>query len=229
MADPLAASDSAAPVRARLWDAPTRVVHWALVVLLLVSWFTAGENMDVHRWSGYSVMGLVIFRIYWGVFGSQTARFASFVKGPKATLAYAGALGKRAPSEVAGHNPLGAVSVVAILALLVAQVTLGLFAVDIDGLESGPLSHLVSFDTGRLCAEWHELTFRALQALVVVHVAAVIFYLAYKRQNLIGPMITGRRAFAADPGLRFAPWWSLVIGVVIAFGLMWFISKGLKF
>jgi cytochrome b len=225
----MAASDDAAPVRARLWDAPTRVVHWALVVLLLVSWLTAGENMDVHRWSGYSVMGLVIFRIYWGVFGSQTARFANFVKGPKATLAYAGTLGKRAPSELAGHNPLGALSVVAILVLLAAQVTLGLFAVDVDGLESGPLSHLVSFDAGRLCAEWHELTFRALQALVVVHVAAVIFYVVYKRQNLIGPMITGRRAFAADPGLRFAPWWSLAIGAVVAFGLMWFISRGLKF
>jgi len=219
---------SAGAVRARLWDGPTRFVHWLLVALLLVSWFSAGENMQLHRWSGYAVLGLVVFRLYWGLFGSQSARFASFVRGPKATLAYARTLGARKPSDVPGHNPVGALSVVAILLLLAAQVTLGLFAVDIDGLESGPLSHLVDFDTGRRFAGWHELTFRGLQVLVVIHVTAVIFYLAYKRQNLIGPMITGRRAFAADPGLRFAPWWRLAIGVVIAAAAAWFVAKGLK-
>jgi cytochrome b len=223
------AAPEVAAVRARLWDGPVRVVHWLLVVLMLVSWLTAGENMTVHRWSGYSVMGLLIFRIYWGVFGSQTARFASFVKGPKAVAAYARTLGSRESAETPGHNPLGALSVVAILGLLVAQVSLGLFAVDIDGLESGPLSHLVEFETGRTAAEWHELTFRALQVLVVLHVAAVAFYLVWKRQNLVGAMITGRRRFAADPGLRFAPWWRLLIGAAIAFALMWFISKGLRF
>jgi cytochrome b len=230
MAQELAnAPSDAGLVRVKLWDGPTRVVHWLLVVLLPVSWLTAGENMQVHRWSGYAVLGLVVFRLYWGVFGSQTARFASFIRGRRATLAYARALGARTPADVPGHNPVGAWSVVAILLLLVVQVTLGLFAVDIDGLESGPLSHLVDFDTGRQCAGWHELTFRGLQALVVIHVAAVIFYLVYKRQNLVGPMITGQRGFARDPGLRFAPWWSLAVGVVIAFGLMWFISRGLKF
>jgi cytochrome b len=131
--------------------------------------------------------------------------------------------------ETPGHNPLGALSVVAILIFLVAQVSLGLFAVDIDGLESGPLSHLVEFETGRLAAEWHELTFRVLQVLVVLHVAAVVFYLVWKRQNLITAMITGRRAFAADPGLKFAPWWSLAIGAAIAVAVAWLISKGLRF
>jgi len=219
---------SAGAVRARLWDGPTRLAHWLLVLLLLVSWFSAGENMQLHRWSGYAVLGLVVFRLYWGVFGSQSAQFASFVKGPKATLAYARTLGARSAGDLPGHNPLGALSVVAILLLLAAQVTLGLFAVDIDGLESGPLSYLVDFDTGRRFAGWHELTFRGLQALVVIHVAAVVFYLAYKRQNLIGPMITGRRAFAADPGLRFAPWSRVAIGVVIAAAAAWFVAKGLK-
>jgi cytochrome b len=218
-----------AAAQVRLWDGPVRVTHWALAVLMLVSWLTAGENMTVHRWSGYSVLGLLIFRIYWGVFGSQTARFASFVKGPKAVAAYARTMGSREGVETPGHNPLGALSVVAILIFLVAQVSLGLFAVDIDGLESGPLSHLVEFETGRLAAEWHELTFRVLQVLVVLHVAAVVFYLVWKRQNLITAMITGRRAFAADPGLKFAPWWSLAIGAAIAVAVAWLISKGLRF
>ena len=224
------ASDSAAVVRARLWDGPTRLTHWLVVGLLGFSWWSAEtDHMDWHRWSGYVVLGLVVFRLYWGLFGSQSARFASFVKGPRATLAYMATLGKRAPSDVAGHNPLGAVSVVLILLLLAAQVTFGLFAVDIDGLESGPLSTYVDFDTGRLFAKWHHWSFTGLQVMAVLHVSAVIFYLVYKRQNLIRPMITGRRDFPADPGLRFAPWWSLAIGVAIAFTAMVFISKGLKF
>ena len=218
-----------AGVRARLWDGPVRIVHWLLVVLILVAWFTAGETMTLHRWSGYAVIGLLIFRIYWGLFGSDTARFASFIKGPRAVMAYARTLGSRTPVEHPGHNPVGALSVAALLILLLVQVTLGLFAVDIDGLESGPLSYLVDFDTGRLASALHELTFRMLQALVVLHVAAVVFYLVYKRQNLIGAMITGRRAFAADPRLRFAPWWKAAIGVVIACVLTWFVSKGLRF
>jgi cytochrome b len=223
------ASEAAAPVRAKLWDAPVRIVHWLLVVLILVSWLSAGENMTVHRWSGYAVLGLVIFRIYWGFFGSDSARFAGFLKGPKAVLGYARTLGSRAAEAHAGHNPLGGFSVAAILVLLAAQVSLGLFAVDVDGLESGPLSYLVEFDTGRLAAEIHEITFRILQVLVVLHVAAVVFYLVYKRQNLIRAMITGRGEFGSDPGLRFAPWWSLLIGVVLAAGLTWLISKGLRF
>jgi cytochrome b len=225
----VASSEAGPKVRARLWDGPVRVVHWLLVVLILVAWLTAGENMTLHRWAGYSVIGLLIFRIYWGLFGSDSARFSSFIKGPRAVMTYARTLGSRTAVEHAGHNPVGALSVAALLVLLLAQVTLGLFAVDVDGLESGPLSYMVEFDTGRLAAELHELTFRLLQGLVVLHVAAVLFYLVYKRQNLIGAMITGRRAFSADPGLRFAPWWKAAIGVVIAFALMWFISKGLRF
>ena len=222
------AAPQAAAVETRLWDGPVRVVHWALVVLLLVAWLSAGENMTAHRWSGYAVTGLVIFRIYWGVFGSQTARFASFVKGPKAVAAYARTLASRQGVETPGHNPLGALSVVAILILLAVQASLGLFAVDIDGIESGPLSHLVDFDAGRLAAEWHELTFRALQALVALHVAAVVFYLVWKRQNLVGAMITGRRRLPTDPGLRFAPWWRLAVGAAVAAALTWFIARGLR-
>jgi cytochrome b len=223
------AHDAAPKIRAKLWDAPVRIVHWLLVVLILVSWLSAGENMVVHRWSGYSVLGLLVFRIYWGFFGSDSARFAGFLKGPKSVLGYARTLGSRAAVTHAGHNPLGGLSVAAILVLLVAQVSLGLFAVDVDGLESGPLSYLVEFDTGRLAAEIHELVFRLLQALIVLHVVAVVFYLVYKRQNLIKAMITGRGEFASDPGLKFAPWWSLLIGVLLALGAAWLISTGLRF
>jgi cytochrome b len=221
---------AAAQVRARLWDGPTRLTHWALVVLLGFSWWS-GETgkLEWHRWSGYTVLGLVVFRLVWGFVGSGSARFSSFVRGPKAIARYVRTLPRREASDVPGHNPLGALSVLAILAALVAQVVTGLFAVDIDAIESGPLSDRVSFDTGRAFAEWHELSFSVLQILVLLHVAAVVFYLVYKRSNLIGAMVTGRRPFAADPGLKFAPLWLAALVAALAAAFAWWVSKGLRF
>jgi len=228
MTDGGTAPDLAA-VRARLWDGPTRFVHWALVVLIVFAWW-AGEagRMDWHRWAGYAVLGLLAFRLIWGFAGSATARFASFVRGPAATLAYVKTLPRRAPSAVPGHNPLGAWSVLAILAVLIVQTVTGLFAVDVDGIESGPLSDRVSFDLGRRFAHWHHQAFWALEALVALHVAAVVFYLIYKRSNLVGPMVTGEGRFAQDPGFSFAPLWRAVLAAAAAVGVAWWAAKGFR-
>lgn len=217
--------------RARLWDLPTRLTHWSLAILVAFSWWSAeSEKMDWHRWSGYAVLGLLVFRLFWGFAGSSTARFSGFVKGPAAVLAYARTLGARAPSQAAGHNPLGALSVLALIAALIAQVGFGLFAVDVDGLESGPLSHLVEFDTGRAFAELHETSFNVLLALIGLHLAAVAFYLVYKRENLIRPMVTGWRAVAGAPAdVRFAPAWRALVGIALAVAVAWFVAKGLRF
>jgi cytochrome b len=215
-------------VRARLWDGPTRIVHWSLVVLIGFAWW-AGEtgHMDWHRLAGYGVLGLLVFRLLWGFVGSATARFASFVKGPGETLAYVRTLPSRAHVGHPGHNPLGAISVLAILAALVVQVGSGLFAVDVDGLESGPLSDRVDFDTGRLFARWHHLSFSALQALVVLHLIAIVFYAVYKRADLVGPMVTGRGKFPKHPELQFAPLWrALLVAAAAAFVAGW-TAKGL--
>jgi cytochrome b len=223
----MAAENSSRPAGAALWDLPTRFVHWALVVALLVSWFTAGEQMQIHRWSGYVVIALLVFRLWWGIAGGSTARFASFVKGPQATAAYLKTLGSRQPVESAGHNPLGAWSVVAMLLAMLVQVGLGLFASDIDGLESGPLSHLVDFDTGRVMADLHETTFRILQGLVALHLIALGYYWGWKRQNLIGAMVTGKRMLSGGvAGLRFAPAWRVLAGLLLAVAVAWFIAKG---
>src|SRR5258705_9947793 len=223
------AGPGAGTVRVRLWDGPTRIVHWAVVVLIGFAWWSAEtDRLQWHRWSGYAVVGLVAFRLIWGFAGSGNARFASFVKGPSATLAYLKTLPRRAHSVVPGQNPLGAWSVLAILAVLVIQSVTGLFAVDIDAFEGGPLSDRVDFDTGRLIAKWHHWSFTALQVLVVFHLAAVAFYLVYKRANLIGPMITGRKAFARDPGLNFPPLWRAVVAVLAAAAFAWWVSKGLR-
>ncbi len=212
-----------------VWDLPVRAVHWALVLLLAFSWCSAENGlMDWHRYSGFAIMALLLFRIIWGFAGSSTARFAQFLKGPKAMRGYAASLGKRAPGDNVGHNPLGAVSVVILLLVMVVQVVTGLFAVDIDGIESGPLSDRVSFDAGRWAAELHEVSFTVLQVLIAVHILAVLFYLLYKRDNLIAPMITGRRR-SGSPGLASAPNRNFFIAVAIAGLAAWFISSGLQF
>ena len=213
-----------ATVRARLWDGPTRLVHWALVILLGFSWWSAEtDHLQWHRWSGYWVVGLVAFRLVWGFAGSASARFSGFVKGPAATLASLRTLPRPTHEVVAGHNPLGAWSVVAILLVLIAQTITGLFAVDVDAFEAGPLSDRVDFDTGRLFAKWHHWSFTTLQVLVVLHLVAVAFYLFYKRANLIGPMITGHHRFRTDPGLVFAPLWRAVVATLAAAAFAWWV------
>ena len=220
-------TQQAQPTPVRLWDAPVRLVHWSIVVLVALSWWTAENNhLEWHRYSGYTLLGLLVVRVYWGFFGSPTARFASFVKGPRAILEYLKQGAGRA--AVPGHNPLGALSVVALLLLLTTQVTLGLFAVDVDGIESGPLSHLVSFDIGRTCADIHETVFNVLLAFIALHIGAVVFYLLFRRQNLIASMIHGRRALPAGATERLssASLPRFILGVALAGIIVWAIARG---
>lgn len=208
--------------RVRVWDGFTRLAHWLLVALVSFSWWSAKtQHMDYHRYSGYALLGVLLFRIYWGMFGSSTARFANFIKGPRAVWEYV-----RSPSAgelSTGHNPLGAWSVVVLLSLLIAQVSLGLFAVDVDGLESGPLSSLVSFDLGRVCARLHGVVFNVLLGFIGLHLLAVLFYWLVKRDNLIAPMLTGWKTWHLPSRARveFAPWWLGFIGILIAAGVVW--------
>lgn len=220
---------SASGVRARLWDAPTRLVHWALVALVLFAWWSAEtDRMAWHRWSGYAVVGLLVFRLIWGFAGSGSARFASFVRGPAATLAYVRTLPDRTKADMPGHNPLGAWAVLALLAVLIAQSVTGLYAVDVDAIEAGPLSDRVSFDTGRLFAKWHHWSFWALEALVALHLAAIAFYLVYKRANLVRAMVTGRQDFGRDPDLSFAPPWRAMLAAIFAAAIAWLVSTGFR-
>ena len=183
--------------------------------------------MDWHYWSGSIMVGLIVFRLIWGVIGGSTARFTSFVRSPGSAFAYLRSDAARAP----GHNPLGAYSVIAMLALLVVQVGTGLFAGDTDGLESGPLSYLVSFDQTQTAAEIHETSFNLLLALVGLHILAVLYYTVVRKHGLIRAMITGRDA-GVDPGngaLVPAPLWKLALAVTVAAALAFWITKGAPF
>jgi cytochrome b len=207
-----------------VWDLPIRLFHWLIVAAIGVSWWSAEyRSMNVHRYSGYALLGLMIFRIYWGFVGSQTARFGQFIRGPGAIARY---LKGPAAHAQPGHNPLGGYSVVAMLVLLFAQVTIGLFVTDIDGLESGPLSYLVSFEASRVLADAHEIIFNVLLALIALHIAAIVFYLVARRTNLIGAMITGKRSRLEDSAtVKLASLWRVWPGVALAMVVVWFITK----
>jgi cytochrome b len=221
------------PVRVPVWDLPTRVFHWSLVALVGLSWATAeAGRLDWHRDSGHAILALLVFRVYWGFAGSSTSRFLHFVPRPRAVLDYARRLPERSAAPTIGHNPVAALGVLALLGLLIAQVGLGLFAVDVDGVESGPLSYWVSFETGRTLARGHHLVFDFLLASIALHVAAVLFYLLYKRDNLIEAMVRGDRSVArepAPPAARIAPLWRALPGVLLALALAWLVANGLRF
>lgn len=173
--------------RVRIWDGPTRIFHWALVLLIPAMWWTAeNEQIALHVTLGLVMVALLVFRLLWGFIGSSTARFATFLKGPRGVMNHL----RGGPAGI-GHNPLGGWSVAAMLLVLVIQVGLGLFAEDNDGLAAGPLSALVSAETAETLTDRHEFMFNVLVALIALHLVAVLYYAAIKRRNLVGPMITG--------------------------------------
>ena len=164
------------PARILVWDGAVRLVHWLMVALVPLLWWTAEQGyMDWHKRLGLTMFGLVLFRLLWGLFGSWTARFAPMMRRIGSLNSYLGKLRRREPGATFGHSPLAVLSVFALLIVLVAQVTTGLFSVDVDGLESGPLAIMVSFETGRQFAEVHEFNFNLMAALIVLHIVAIAF------------------------------------------------------
>lgn len=189
------AGEPAVPVV--IWDVPVRVFHWLIVVLVFSSWLTSelgGNAMTYHMWIGYTVLALVLFRIVWGFVGSRHARFGDFVCGPGTLLRYL----RGAPCETSpGHNPAGGWSVLALLASLAVQAVTGLFTNDEIATE-GPLAARVGMEWSDLLSTVHRYNFYVLLTLIALHVAAILFYLLVKRENLVRPMITGRKALPAS-------------------------------
>ena len=213
----------------RIWDWPIRLFHWAVVALFIVSWVSAevgGNAMQYHFWSGYTVLGLVFFRILWGWVGSETARFAHFLRGPGAVIAYACAWFKPGDRATHGHSPLGGWSVAALLLTLAFQTISGLFSND-DIANEGPLYHLVSKDTSDLFSALHAGSFNTLLALVALHIVAIVLYRVKHRENLLIPMLTGDKVVAqsaAEPkqgSMKVA----LVLAIAAAGGVYLVVTK----
>lgn len=180
--------------RVRVWDPALRAFHWLLATLVIVTWGLGqfGPNdMSLHFWLGYAIVGLLVFRLVWGFVGPAPARFATFLRGPGAVIDYLRHMGEREPSNWPGHNPLGALSVVAMLAVLLAQVATGLISDPDDYINVGPLAGQVASSTARKAVGWHHFGGTIVLLLVLVHIGVILFYRLWKHEDLVRPMITG--------------------------------------
>ena len=179
----------------RVWDLPTRLFHWMLaaaVIALVVTAKVGGDAMTAHFWLGYTVLALLVFRLLWGLMGGRWSRFASFIYAPSTVWRYL--KGHQQPGEHldVGHNPLGAFSVFAVLGMLALQVGTGLVADDEIAI-TGPLNKLVKTETGLLATSWHKSWGQwFILALVVLHVAAIVYY-QWRKKDLLRPMLVGDR------------------------------------
>jgi cytochrome b len=184
----------------RVWDLPTRVFHWSLAVCVVGLVLTAKlGQMEWHFRLGYAALTLLLFRLVWGLVGGRWSRFVSFLYSPASVWRYL--RGTAVPAHSVGHTPPGSLSVFALLLFLLAQAGTGLFSDD-EIASSGPLTHLVSNAWVSRASWYHqEIGQFVLIALVALHVAAILFYLWRKRQNLIVPMLTGDKSLeqAAPP------------------------------
>ncbi|MDR1423652.1 MAG: cytochrome b/b6 domain-containing protein [Azoarcus sp.] len=213
-------------LRVKVWDVPTRLFHWSLVVLVaaaFASGFVGGNWIEWHGRCGLAVVGLLVFRIVWGFIGSTYARFVQFIPGPARVLAYL-----RGQWHGLGHNPLGAFSVLGLLALTLFQAGSGLVADDNISF-TGPLKALVSQDTSDGLTGLHRLNVWLLGVLICLHVASIVFYALVKKHFLLPPMLTGMAEtddLLAKP-LRGGGWVAFIAAVLIAAGAVWAASGGL--
>jgi cytochrome b len=185
--------------KVRVWDLPTRVFHWSLVACIVasvISGWRGGDAMEWHGRIGYVVLTLLLFRLVWGVIGGRWSRFASFVYSPRSVVNYL--RGSPHPDHLVGHNPLGAGSVFAMLAVLLVQVATGLVGDD-EIAFTGPLNRFVESGKG-LAATWYHKNIGQwlILGLVALHIGAILFYLWKKGDNLVRPMVAGDKALPAS-------------------------------
>ena len=211
----------------KVWDVPTRLFHWLLVTLVMTCITTAkiGSNlMTTHMLSGYLVLTLLIFRLLWGLVGGHHARFVTFIRGPLTVLRYISNLINNRTPRYLGHNPLGAWSVMAMLVMLLLQAFTGLFASD-DIVTEGPLYPLVSNAASSTLTRIHNINAIVIGCLAAVHLAAVLFYLFLKGDNLIKPMFTGIKMWRGEaPPCGGSLWTAALIFGVSGAAVYWLVS-----
>lgn len=195
--------------RTLVWDAPVRVFHWLMVASFAVAWLSADSERWklVHITAGYTMAGLVAFRILWGLVGTRHARFTDFVRGPRAVFAYLGSLLRRQPEYHAGHNPAGGLAILALLALAVLVTATGWANYNELG--------------GKWLEEVHEALATGMLVLVLLHVAAVIVSSRLHGENLVAAMVHGRKPVPPREGIR-SPWRSIAAVMLAAvLGFWW--------
>ncbi len=222
----------------RVWDWPIRLFHWLLVLAIIGLFVTGklgGNWMEWHQPLGAFVLGLIVFRIIWGFVGSYHARFANFVRGPGGVIGYLKTIIGKSDGPAAthlGHNPLGALSVLAMLLVIGFQAVSGLFADD-DILASGPYAAAVSKAVSDWLTKMHKLNSDLILILIGLHIAAIAFYFFVKKDNLVKPMLTGDKEVVVDgvvePMVESANlWWRFgVIALLVAGGVYAVYTKAL--
>ncbi len=189
--------------RILIWDIPTRVFHWLLAVSFAGAFLTAESERyrDIHVALGYTLLGLIVFRVIWGFIGSRYAQFGSFLFKPGEIAAYVASLLKAKPEHYVGHNPAGSVAIFALLAL---------------GLASGVTGVILFQDIGGdVLEEVHEMAAFIMLAIVVLHVAGVLVSSVMHRENLVRSMITGFKSAHPNAGIRRAHAWLGVIMLIV--------------
>ncbi len=206
----------------RVWDAPTRLFHWAIVILIATSYVSVkNEWVQIHYFAGYTMLTLLLFRLVWGFVGSETSRFRKFLRSPVEAARHLAEFPKRAPDREIGHNAAGGWMVIVILLALALQVGTGLFAGDpIEG--GGPFVDRISGPLQKQLTRIHVFNFNVILGLIILHVLAVLAYAAVKRHDLVRPMVTGKKRLPANSRQpRFASPLLAILIVVIAAGCVW--------
>jgi cytochrome b len=205
----------------RVWDVPIRLFHWVIVLLVAFSYVSAKKGwMDLHFLSGYAILTLLLFRLVWGFVGSDTARFASFLGNPLAGVQHLAQFARREPDIQIGHNAAGGWMVLIMLLLLAVQAGTGLFATD-DVVSQGPLQQFVSGDVSEKLTWVHSFNFNLILGAIILHVLAITAYAVIKRQNLVRPMITGKKRLpAATRAPRMARNWLALVVFLCAAGVV---------
>ena len=176
-----------------VWDLPLRLFHWLLVASMVASYATAKLGFDWMRWHfylGYWTIGLLVFRVLWGCLGPRHARFGSFIRRPSTIWLYLRNLFNKAGPRSVGHNPVGGLMVILMLLLVAVQAATGLFTSD-DVAWTGPYNPAVSAATASALAAIHDINFNIILGVIGLHIAAIVFYALYKKQNLVVPMLHG--------------------------------------
>jgi cytochrome b len=212
--------------RIKVWDLPVRLFHWSIVVLIFAAWLTQELNkMEWHVWCGYAILTLLLFRLIWGFIGSDTARFTRFLKSPAAALRHLSHLRRREADREIGHNAAGGWMVLVMLALIGVQAGTGLFAND-DGNTEGPLMHLVDKEQSNWFSKIHSLNFNLIEAVILLHVLAIVAYAVLKRQDLVRPMVTGTKLMPGETAVPrlVNPLWALVTLALAAGVVVWLVG-----
>lgn len=186
-----------------VWDLPTRLFHWILVLLVALAWMTSeyfeelgDPRLQWHRWNGCAVLTVLVWRGLWGIWGPPCARFTNFLKGPQDVYQYIKDLFSGKSRHFLGHNPLGGLMIVALLATVTTICLLGLFSIEENDLAAGPLAHFVSEKLRKLATKWHGLIFDSLLIeLISIHIVANSLYGIFKKEPLITAMFTGTKPF----------------------------------